>query len=696
MTGFDLLDPVLQHHIVNSLGWPGLRPLQDESVAPIVTGSDAILLAPTAGGKTEAAIFPLLTRMQSERWTGISVLYVCPLKALLNNLQPRLADYATWLGRDAMTWHGDVGQSVRGRIKRDRPDILLTTPESLESMLVSESVDADELLGGVRAVVVDEVHAFAGDDRGWHLLAVLARLETLLGRRLQRVGMSATVGNPDELLGWLQGGTTAPGRVISPAVSGAAVVPEITVDSVDGIENAAKVIAALHAGEKRLVFVDSRRLAEELGTQLRRRGITTFISHSSLSAAERRESEEAFAEARDCVIVATSTLELGIDVGDLDRVIQINAPRTVSSFLQRLGRTGRRPGTTRNCLFLALTDQAVLDTLGMLQCWSRGWVEPVLPTPQPRHIAAQQLLAAALQTRRVPLVDWQRAWGSLPLFDCDGQEVFDHLLAEGFLEHDAGSAFIGPEAEKHFGRRHFMELLAVFTAAPEFKVWAGRQEIGSVETSVLTDDVEGPRILLLGGRSWKVTHIDWKRRHVFVESTHIQGRAKWSSMPDGASFEIARGIRDVLLGAMPSGVTLTRRAIATLEDQRLQRSGHVTDGAFVITRDDRDDWRWWTWAGSKANRTLAAWATDLVPPRQRIGAESLRLHADLTVADIREGLAALRNGRSRPLPAVDAGALRGLKFSAALPEHLARATLAVRAIDAAGADTVLGEKTQIG
>lgn len=167
-------------------------------------------------------------------------------------------------------------------------------------------------------------------------------------------------------------------------------------------------------------------------------------------------------------------------------------------------------------------------------------------------------------------------------------------------------------------------------------------------------------------------------------------------MPDGASFEIARGIRDVLLGAMPSGVTLTRRAIATLEDQRLQRSGHVTDGAFVITRDDRDDWRWWTWAGSKANRTLAAWATDLVPPRQRIGAESLRLHADLTVADIREGLAALRNGRSRPLPAVDAGALRGLKFSAALPEHLARATLAVRAIDAAGADTVLGERTQIG
>lgn len=694
--GFDQLDPVLQHHIVNSLGWPGLRPLQDESIAPITAGSDAILLAPTAGGKTEAAMFPLLTRMQQQRWHGISVLYLCPLKALLNNLQPRIAEYAAWMGRGAMTWHGDVGQSVRDRIKRDRPDVLLTTPESLESMLVSESVDAAEVLGGVQAVVVDEVHAFAGDDRGWHLLAVLARLESLLGRQLQRVGMSATVGNPDELLGWLQGGHTSPGRVIAPPVVGGTVVPEITVDSVGSVENAAKVIAALHAGEKRLVFVDSRRLAEELGTMLRGRGITTFVSHSSLSAAERRESEQAFAEARDCVIVATSTLELGIDVGDLDRVIQINAPRTVSSFLQRLGRTGRRPGTTRNCLFLGVTDEAVLSTLGMLQCWSTGWVEPVVATPEPRHIAAQQILASALQTRRVPLDGWQATWGSLPLFGSDGHEIFDYLLEEGFLEHDSGTAFIGPEAEKHFGRRHFMELLAVFAAAPEFKVFAGRQEIGSVETSVLTDEIEGPRVLLLGGRSWKVTHIDWKRRQVFVENTDLQGRAKWMSLPDGASFEITRGVREVLLGAQPAGVTLTRRAAATLEDVRLQRAEHVTDGAFVIARDGRDDWRWWTWAGAKANRTLAAWAPDLVLPRQRIGAESLRLHSDLSVGDIRRGLAALRaSSGERPLPLVDKNALKGLKFAAALPEELARRTLAARTVNKPAAETVIHEKAQI-
>jgi ATP-dependent Lhr-like helicase len=690
--GFIRLSPTLQHHIANTLSWPALRPLQEEAVGPILDGSDAILLAPTAGGKTEAAIFPLLTRMHDQGWDGISVLYICPLKALLNNLTPRVEQYAQWIGRSVAVWHGDVGSSARERIKRDRPDILLTTPESLESMLVSERVDPAEVLGGVQAVVVDEIHAFAGDDRGWHLLAVLARLESVLGRTLQRVGMSATVGNPDDLLTWLQGGHRRAGLVIAPPGSSPS-APDLTVDAVGSVENAAKVIATLHRGEKRLVFVDSRKLAEELGAALIEHGVRTFVSHSSLSAAQRRESEQAFAEARDCVIVATSTLELGIDVGDLDRVIQINAPRTVSSFLQRLGRTGRRPGSSRNCLFLCLDDQSVLYALGMLDCWALGWVEPVRPTPEPRHIAAQQILAAALQTRRIPLQGWESQWGSLPLFGDDGQLIMDHLLDNGFLEHDSGTAFIGAEAERHFGRRHFMELLAVFTAAPEFRVFAGRSELGTVETNVLTDEVEGDRILLLAGRSWKVTYIDWKRREVYVEATTIHGRAKWVSIPDGASFDISRGVRRVLLGSEPAGVQLTRRAAEAVEGIRAQRSIHVRDGKLLVSRDERGDWRWWTFAGARANRTLAAWADQIVVARQRIGSESIRLRGNLTVDAIREGLAAARElSEPRPQPHVDEQAVQGLKFSVALPESLAVQTLSARIGDPDSARTVMDEE----
>ncbi len=184
---------------------------------------------------------------------------------------------------------------------------------------------------------------------------------------------------------------------------------DVTLDYVGSVANAATVIAALHGGEKRLVFCDSRAQAEQLAIELRAREITTFVSHSSLSAEERRRSEQAFAEARDCVVVATSTLELGIDVGDLDRVIQIDAPRTVASFLQRLGRTGRRPGTTRNTLFLATRDDAFLQAAGLLRLWQAGFVEPVVPPPEPpahhRPAAARARAAGgSLRAQRLALV----------------------------------------------------------------------------------------------------------------------------------------------------------------------------------------------------------------------------------------------------------------------------------------------------
>jgi ATP-dependent Lhr-like helicase len=280
----DALHPVVLHHVVNSLGWYDLRPLQAAAVAPLIRGDDALLLAPTAGGKTEAAAFPLLSRMTGEGWRGLSVLYICPLRALLNNLEPRLSSYAHWLGRRAAVWHGDVPPSARRRLAGDPPDLLLTTPESLEAILVSRTVDARRLLAGVRAVVVDEVHAFAGDDRGWHLLAVLERVARLAGRPLQRVGLSATVGNPEELLVWLQGAARdRPATIVAPPVD-TPTPADLQLDYVGSVPNAAKVVAALHAGQKRLVFAESRRTVEGLAVALRAAGVETFVSHSSTGA----------------------------------------------------------------------------------------------------------------------------------------------------------------------------------------------------------------------------------------------------------------------------------------------------------------------------------------------------------------------------------------------------------------------------
>lgn len=695
----DRLDPVVLHHIVNTLEWPDLRPLQREAIGPLMDGEDAILLAPTAGGKTEAACFPLLSAMAQHRWSGVSVLYLCPLKALLNNLVTRIDTYAQWLGRRAALWHGDVPESQRRRIRTDPPNILLTTPESLEAMLIGVKTDHTHLLGSVRAVVVDEVHAFAGDDRGWHLLAVLERLERVTGHPIQRIGLSATVGNPRQLLTWLQGAGAGKraGQVVAPDLSPATPSPagEVELDYVGSLYNAAKLIAALHLGEKRLVFCDSRRQVEQLGAALRAREVTVFLSHASLSADERARSEQAFAEARDCVIVSTSTLELGIDVGDLDRVIQIDSPSTVASFLQRIGRTGRRAGSVRNCLFLATRKETLLQAAGLLHLWGSGWVEPVIPPPEPRHLVAQQLLAVTLQQLKIGDRLWAEEWNGLAPFDRSATPILQHLVNEGLLNEDGGMLFIGPEAERRFGRRHFIELTASFTAPPQFTVLAGRQEIGQTDTSVLTDQREGPRLLLLGGRSWRVTFIDWTRKRAFVEPADGGGIAKWtSSGVFGLSYALTRGMREVLLGADPP-VSLTRRAQACLAEWREDEAPHVVHpGGTLVTRTG-DDVRWWTWAGYRANATLAATLPSIADPVQRPTDFSIRLREDLTPAAWREAVESAGHGDMLVLPDVDRRSVNGLKFATVLPERLAVATVAARLADFDGARAVLCEPARL-
>ncbi|NYH55731.1 ATP-dependent Lhr-like helicase [Nocardiopsis arvandica] len=703
-SSLDLLHPTLAHHVVNTLGWPGLRPLQREALAPLIDGDDAVLLAPTAGGKTEAALFPLLTAMAGRTGNGLSLLYVCPIKALLNNLLPRVQAYAGWMGRTAELWHGDVTSAGRQRILRGRPDILLTTPESIESMLVSTKVDHRDFFRNLHGIVVDEVHAFAGDDRGWHMLAVLERLGRVAGRSIQRVGLSATVGNPDDLLTWLQGSMAGkrPGRVIAPdlRLPRLGQVPdepppgEVQLDYVGSLHNAAKVIASLHRGEKRLVFCDSRKYVEELGHTLRELGVTTFLSHASLALDERRRAEAAFSEARDCVIVATSTLELGIDVGDLDRVIQINAPGTVASFLQRIGRTGRRRGSARNCLFLAVDTGGLLDAAGLLHLWGRHWVEPVVPTPEPRHIVAQQLLALCLQEPEVGERLWPEWWGDLEPFH-QGAPIAAHLIREGFISLDDGLMMIGPEAEKRFGRRHFMELTSVFTAPPQFTALNGRTEIGRVDPALLAADEResGPRRLLLAGRTWQVTWVDWRRQRCFVEPVEGGGgKAKWDSGGHlGSFFHLTRAVREVLLGTDPK-VRLTQRAVDALAQAREEYMELVHPGGSVIVRGDSGDLRWWTWAGARANLTLAATLGRAADPKQHPSDACLRMNADL---DPRTWAAVKREAAERiTLPDVGVRALDGLKFNAALPQHLAERTLSARLADVEGARTLLEEPTR--
>ena len=698
------LHPVVAHHVVNTLQWRSLRPLQQAAVAPVIRGEDCLLIAPTAGGKTEAAVLPLLTRMQNEGWGGISVLYLCPLKALLNNLQPRLDGYTAWLGRQARVWHGDTTPSARRALTADPPDILLTTPESLEVMLVSARLDPHQLLGTVHAVVVDEIHAFAGDDRGVHLRSVLDRLSRLTGHPLQRIGLSATVGNPDQLLGWLQGPTRTAGRVLGPVIeppggaesaqstskagqTGGPADAAVTVDYVGSLENAAQVIAAMHRGDKTLIFVDSRRDAERLATAVDQQGVRAFISHSSLSAQERQRTETAFAESTNCVIVATSTLELGIDVGDVDGVIQIGSPGSVASFLQRMGRSGRREGSTRSMIFLCPDDDAVLVALGVLLLWREGYVEPIAPPPVPRHLFAQQLLALCLQESRIGRNAW-REW--LTEFDPetlrDGQTIVDYLLLTGHLDIDQGMMFIGPKTDETFGRFYFRDLVSSFTSAPEFSVFHGRHLLGAIDPMVVTRRVAGPRRLLLAGHSWQVRDIDWARKRLYVEPSDIAGTAQWFSAARPSSFAVTDAMRRVAAGAEVPDVTLSARAGRALDLVRASHAPHTDPEASVLVTRDGAWHSWWTWAGGRGNLTLASILDELDPglvaEDGRTSDLTLRVSAEAGPSRLRKALHQLNDAQlTAALVAVDLSAVRGLKFGDLLPAHLAVDTLSQRLVD---------------
>ena len=600
-----LLHPSLTHYLVSS-GWRSLRPTQVEAIQPILDGHHCILLAPTAGGKTEAAALPVLTRIAQERWPGPSVLYVAPIRALLNNLSGRLEDYSKVLGLRVQLWHGDVATATKSRAVADPPDVLITTPESVQAMTFSAKLACSgPWLENVRIVVVDELHAFASD-RGWQLRAILQRLDRLTGRSTQRIGLSATISNPDELLAWLapQGERRVVGRSTVSADA------DVEIDYAKTLGNAAYLVANMHRGEKRLVYCDSKAQAEKLCEGVRSYGVETFLSHSALSPEARRSAEAGFARGRNCVVVATSTLELGLDVGDLDRVIQIDSPSSVSSFLQRMGRTGRRPGARRNCLFLTTDEDALLLALGLTQKWSEGWVEAAVAPPQPWHIVAQQALALAIEPgAAVTRSELCAALShSFPELDArEMREIVAHLVATEFLLDESGLMRAGTRLERRYGHGHYRDLLAAFDPGNTYAARHGSTAIGSIDIDRLEGRNKPPegQALILSGRTWVVSRVDHKRRQVFLEPSKGSAGGAWvgGSAPD-ISYEIAQGTRQVLLAGPSPLVKLSRRAQSQLEALRATHPAPCAPfphpGGVVGTEG-----KTWTFAGDVLNRTLA-------------------------------------------------------------------------------------------
>ncbi len=695
MAGIDRLHPHLQHAIVHDLGWRSLRPVQEMTIDAVLDGANSVVLAPTAGGKTEAAMFPVLSRILTEELKPVSALYVCPIRALLNNQEERLRSYARTVGLEVFKWHGDVSDSKKSSFRKSPAHILMTTPESLEVMMISERTDAKALFGGLSVVVVDEVHAFAADDRGAHLAALLERLTQFCGRDLQRIGLSATVGNPKVIGEWLQGSSARPFRLVDPPRP--PVRRDLKIDLCTDVDDAARGIGQLARGKKSLVFVESRSRAEKVAQSLEGSGVEVFIHHSSVSRADRALAEERFTQGQNTAIIATSTMELGIDVGDLDQVMQLDAPTTVASFLQRMGRTGRRENTRSNCTFFCLTPESLLQAVALLRLAQSGWVEDVKPAAHAMHVLAHQVMALVLQEgglSRHRLLPWiEAAYPFSGIGEDRLQQLVQTMLDREILYEADGLLSLGRRGEKLYGKKNFFELYAVFTAPPTLRVVHGKEDVGYIQSVFVSmhDQRQGPLCFRLAGRPWEVGQIDWSKGVAYVKPASSGRVPNWLGLAGTLSPKLCQAMQDVLLHSGEESNWLTKPAALELESLRDSYATLLEEGTAPL-EEQTDGVQWHTFAGGAVNRLLAAGLETKTGKRWVAGNLSVKCK-DVTGLVAKEaigGLAGLDWNQTA------AGAARNMargmvsKFQPCLPEDAEDRLLAEKLLDLAGTLAFLG------
>lgn len=608
MSVFARFPPRLQEAIVARLGWSSLRPVQEQAGEALLSGANAVILAPTAGGKTEAAVFPLLADLIQQPAQGVAALYVAPIKALLNDQADRLGLYTEMVGLRRCVWHGDTPESERRGFLRDPTELLMTTPESLEVMLISSRVETSRLFAAWRFLIIDEVHALAGTDRGAHLLSVVERLAAMSRCDVQRVGLSATVGNPETILTWLSGRSRRPRQVISPPADRQRRDLKVVLRPELAARAAAAATATLARGSKSLFFCQTRAITEAVAEQMGHLGIDTFVHHSAISKEERDLAEERFQGGADACIVCTSTLELGIDVGDLDRVLQADAPATVGSFLQRMGRTGRRPGQAANTTFLCETLDAVLQATALIELARSGWVESVRIDGRCWPVLIHQVIALALAQDGVgPDAAWSLL-SEVPDFQGIQRPEFDALidwmLRGRFLRLVSGLLVVGPKTEQAFGRRHFMAIYSVFSSPQSYSVQlASGRSLGSLNQDFVDRLVDGVSCFLLSGRAWTVVQVRHEDRRVVVEPAPRGRQPTWGGyLPQFLGYELCQKMLAILTSDERYRY-VSEVAMDGLEQRRRELRDLLTPriGGIEI---EREEIRWWTFAGGTINSTL--------------------------------------------------------------------------------------------
>ncbi len=538
---FTTLHESLQQVLAQRLDWTELREVQERAYSAVAAGMDVLIIAPTAGGKSEAALIPVMDDILKHGRMGVVCLYISPLKALINDQEDRFREFCVPTSLTVMKWHGDVPKGDRGWKDGEPPHFLMITPESLEVLLQEKKLIPD--LRRVRTVIIDELHAFVESERGVQLKVLLSQLDRITKRPIQRVGLSATTGNPEEVLHWMSDDRHGSELVAIPAPPRDKQFRFIVEEDE---EKRIDALVGIVTGRKALVFVNSRSIAEKLMRSASGRIRNLHIHHSSLSLATRKESEEAFSSQDGACIICTSTLELGIDIGDLDVVVQVGPPNSVSSFLQRLGRSGRRDKAAY-VAWLLKDPCELLCSVAIIECAMKKEVEPLTPLKKPYNVLVQQVFLYLFRHARASRRQLLTSVLSHSAFANIRPEMLDrivtYLIEQGYLTPDGEMVMPGETAEREFGRSNFKDLYSVISGGGEYRaVTPDGEVVGKLDARFVNSQNDGE--ISLGGQGWSMVKCDEGHNLVVVvPSSSSTSGIFWTGGESGYSPLVCRQVQ---------------------------------------------------------------------------------------------------------------------------------------------------------
>lgn len=627
---YNKLSPFIQEYIYKNK-WTELRDIQVAACDVIFNHTSHLLLTSgTASGKTEAAFLPILTELMDNPRKSVAVLYISPLKALINDQFSRLEDLLKEVDIPVQKWHGDVSQNDKQKFLKNPRGVMQTTPESLESMLMNKKQQVISLFSDLAYIIVDEVHYFMGCERGVQLLCIIERIERIARVKPRRIGLSATLGDYSLAEKWLSSGSDVP--VITPLIkSGKSKIrlavehflllhPEVKDGDLSTVDlEYFDYIYNNSYGHKCILFSNAKMELERIIATLKelteKRGDEDvyIIHHGSLSTTLRETAEQAMKKSSlPMVVGATVTLELGIDIGELERIIQLGTPFSISSFVQRLGRSGRRNEPAQMWfsireyqhlvteISVQQIDWEFIRCIAIVELYTKEkFIEPIDLPFLPFSLLYHQTMSVLYSAGEVSPAYLASMILTLSAFrhitPQDFKDLLLHLIEIGHIEKlDSGNLILGMKAERMVNDYQFY---AVFEAPVEYTVRCESEEIGSVQVKFPV----GERFAL-AGKTWEVTDVDEKSEIIYV--AFVGGRS--SNIWTGSGFLIHTRILQKMREIMSCEDTypyLQDRAEKRLSEIRgVSQASNICD--YTVLSLGGNDYCILPWLGTRAFVTL--------------------------------------------------------------------------------------------